>query len=123
MILLLIASVLAFIAFAIQPDDLTNLYLGVLLFVVVIATCYETFAQEAKSENLMEKFRRLSPEKAYVYRNGILTALRTECLVVGDLIQLSNGDKVPADARVIHTNGMKCDQSMVTGESDAINMT
>lgn len=122
MILLLIASFLAFIAFSIQPDDLTNLYLGILLFIVVIATCYETFAQEAKSENLMEQFRRLSPEKAYVYRNGILTSLPTECLVVGDLIQLSNGDKVPADARVINTNGLKCDQSMVTGESDAINM-
>ena len=49
----LIAAFLSFVAFAIAPDDYTNLYLGVLLLIVVVATSYETFSQEAKSENYL----------------------------------------------------------------------
>ena len=57
MLLLIAASILCFIAYAISPSDPTNLYLGVLLIIVVFVTCYETFSQEAKSDELMEKFR------------------------------------------------------------------
>lgn len=57
MMLLIAAGILCFVAFALTPSDLTNMYLGVLLFIVIFVTSYETFSQEAKSDQLMEKFR------------------------------------------------------------------
>jgi sodium/potassium-transporting ATPase subunit alpha len=120
MLLLLTASLLAFIAYAIDPSDLSNLYLGVLLLIVVVATCYETFAQEAKSEELMESFRKLVSERAYVHRGGLLIQVGSEELVRGDILQLKTGDKVPVDARIVFHRGLKLDQSLVTGESEAV---
>ena len=47
-----------------------NLYIGVLLWFVIIVTCYETFSQESKSDELMERFRAMVPEEASVIRDG-----------------------------------------------------
>ena len=120
MVLLLAAAVLSFIAFAIDPSDYTNLYLAVLLLIVIVLTCYETFSQEAKSEVLMESFRKLTSDKVFVHRDRQLMSVSSEELVCGDILQLKTGDKVPADARVVHACGLKLDQSLVTGESEAV---
>ena len=95
------------ILFFIDISDLTNLYIAVLLYVVVVLTCYETFSQEAKSDSLMEKFRAMVPETASVTRGGVLKAISAVDLVVGDIIRLKSGDKIPADCRVIYNQGMK----------------
>lgn len=120
MLLLIAASILCFIAYAISPSDPTNLYLGVLLIIVVFVTCYETFSQEAKSDELMEKFRALIPQACRVIRDKTMQNVKAEELVVGDIVYLNSGDKVPADCRVLEANGFKVDQSMITGESEPI---
>lgn len=122
MILLIIAGVACFIIYAVEPSNVFNLYLGILLFVVVIATCYQTFSQEAKSDELMAKFRNLVPESASIIRDGIMAPLGAGEIVPGDLIRLKSGDKIPADCRVISCNGMKVDQSMITGESEPVDV-
>jgi sodium/potassium-transporting ATPase subunit alpha len=134
--------------YAIEPEDPSNLYLGerhtvplnrqttkhrlpnylttylsllgVLLFVVVVATCYETYSQEAKSDQLMEKFRALVPSSASVVRDGESVQIDASHIVRGDLIRLKSGDKVPADCRVVYNQSMKVDQSMITGESEPV---
>jgi len=120
MLLLIAAGVISIIAYAIPPNDPTNLYLGILLLIVVFVTCYETFSQEAKSDELMEKFRALVPERASVIRDGVTSLVPSEDLVVGDIILLKSGDKIPADCRLIHVESMKVDQSMVTGEAEPV---
>eukprot|EP01041_Mallomonas_annulata_P001802 gene1802-3499_t len=120
MILLMIAGVLSIIVWAINPTDPSSLYLGILLFIVVIATCYETFIQEAKAESLMEKFRAMIPDKATVIRDGIHRAIPTQDLVIGDIVHLKTGDKIPADCRIIDNKFFQVDQSMITGESDIV---
>lgn len=107
MLLLMAAGALSIIAYLVNTSDPTNLYLGVLLFVVVFVTCYETFSQEAKSDELMEKFRAMVPAAASAVRNGMMQNIKAEELVVGDLIRLKSGDKVPADCRVVVNNNMK----------------
>jgi magnesium-transporting ATPase (P-type) len=123
MILLMIAGLLSIIAWAIAPSDFTSLYLGILLFAIVFVTCYETYSQEAKSDQLMETFRAMIPESANVIRDGIIAPLKADQLVCGDIIRLKSGDKVPADCRVILTESMKIDQSMITGESEPVDST
>lgn len=122
MVLLLLTGLMTFILYAIQPSNPTNLYLGVLLYIVVFLTCYETFSQEAKSDQLMEKFRALVPDNCTVIRDGILKPLPAAELVPGDIINLKSGDKIPADCRVILASSLKVDQASLTGESEPVDV-
>jgi len=122
MVLLQVTALLCIILFIIQPSVLDNLYLGVLLFLVVFITCYETYQQEAKSDELMAQFRALVPQAASVIRDGNLQPLPVSDLVIGDVIRLKSGDKVPADCRVIYNESMKSDQSMITGEAEPVDV-
>eukprot|EP01040_Poterioochromonas_malhamensis_P015084 gene15084-16817_t len=106
MVLLMITGLLCIILYIIAGDP-ANLYIGVLLFIVVLVTCVETFHSEVKSDSLMEQFRALVPESAAVIRDGVLQPLDSTQLVIGDIIRLKAGDKVPADCRVIFNESMK----------------
>ena len=121
MVLLLIAAILSIITFVIHPlpRDPMNLYLGVFLIVVVVLTCYSTYRQEAKSDELMAQFKALVPASSTVIRDRVNHVVSAEDIVVGDLVWLKTGDKVPADCRIIHNIGLRVDQSMLTGEAVA----
>jgi sodium/potassium-transporting ATPase subunit alpha len=73
----------------------------------VVITCYETFSQEAKSDSLMEKFRAMVPAQASVIRDGVMKPVDATQVVIGDLIRLKAGDKVPADCRIVQNMSMK----------------
>eukprot|EP01039_Chlorochromonas_danica_P011218 gene11218-12512_t len=120
MVLLEITALLCIILYIVSPSVQDNLYLGVLLFAVVIVTCYETYSQEAKSDSLMEQFRAMVPEAAMVIRDGAMKSVDTSELVLGDIIRVKAGDKVPADCRVILCESLKVDQSMITGEAEPV---
>ena len=66
----------------------------------------------------MAKFKNFIPPKANVIRGARQTQLNASELVVGDIILVNNGDKIPADIRVIKCSEMKVDNSSLTGESD-----
>lgn len=68
----------------------------------------------------MKSIRNLVPSQATVIRNGTELKIPTEELVVGDLLILSYGNKVPADVRIIESHDLKFDKSLLTGESEAI---
>jgi sodium/potassium-transporting ATPase subunit alpha len=71
----------------------------------------------------MEKFRNLVPEKSQVIRNGSQMPMEALEIVIGDIVCLQSGDKVPADCRVIFNSSMRVDQSMITGESEPIEIS
>ena len=123
MVLLIITATLCIVLFLIAPTNFVNLYLGVLLFIVIFITCYETYSQEAKSDSLMEKFRAMVPEQAAIIRDGVMRPMNACDIVIGDLIRLKSGDKVPADCRIILNQSMKVDQAMITGESEPVDST
>uniref|UniRef100_A0A915JB34 Cation-transporting P-type ATPase N-terminal domain-containing protein n=1 Tax=Romanomermis culicivorax TaxID=13658 RepID=A0A915JB34_ROMCU len=121
--LLWIGSILCFVAYLVDyatseetsPD---NLYLGIVLAVVVILTgCFQYF-QEAKSSKIMDSFKNMVPQYALVIRDGVQQSIRCEELVLGDVVMLKGGDRVPADVRVISSHGLKVDNSSLTGESE-----
>jgi sodium/potassium-transporting ATPase subunit alpha len=113
-----LTGLLSFITYAIYPTAPVNLYLGLLLMGDVLITCYLSFSQEAKSAAVMESFRVMLPSECTVTRSGKRQRTLAEDLVVGDLVMLKTGDKVPADLRIIYCNGLMVDQSMLTGESE-----
>ncbi|KAA3680616.1 sodium/potassium-transporting ATPase subunit alpha [Paragonimus westermani] len=122
-LLLWVGAILCFIAFSIEssayedpPKD--NLYLGIVLAAVVFITGCFSYYQEAKSSRIMESFKKMIPQTALVIRNGVKIEAPAEALVVGDVIEVKCGDRVPADIRVISASSFKVDNSALTGESE-----
>ncbi|NXS60884.1 AT1A1 ATPase, partial [Brachypteracias leptosomus] len=111
-LLLWIGAILCFLAYAIQslteeePNN-DNLYLGVVLSAVVIITGCFSYYQEAKSSKIMESFKNLVPQQALVVRNGEKISINAEGVVVGDLVEVKGGDRIPADLRIISAHGCK----------------
>jgi sodium/potassium-transporting ATPase subunit alpha len=103
--------------------NLLKLYLGTALAAVVFISGCFSYYQEAKSANIMESFKDLIPRSATVIRGGSKMTCPVEDLVVGDLVEVKGGDHVPADVRIIKSQGLKVDNSSLTGESDALSRT
>ncbi|XP_052651799.1 sodium/potassium-transporting ATPase subunit alpha-2 isoform X2 [Harpia harpyja] len=122
-ILLWIGAILCFLAYGIQaamedePSN-DNLYLGVVLAAVVIVTGCFSYYQEAKSSKIMDSFKNMVPQQALVIREGEKIQINAENVVVGDLVEVKGGDRVPADMRIISSHGCKVDNSSLTGESE-----
>ncbi|VDP69100.1 unnamed protein product [Echinostoma caproni] len=111
-LLLWFGAVLCFIAFSIEsstyeepPKD--NLYLGIVLTAVVLITGCFSYYQESKSSRIMESFKKMIPQTAMVTRGGVKIEAPAEALVVGDLIDVKFGDRVPADIRIINACSFK----------------
>ncbi len=116
-ILLLVGSILSFLADYLYPGE-GNLYIGIALLIVVFLNATFTFIQKYQSEKIMESFKKMLPSEALVFRDKKRIRIPVENLVPGDLIFLKEGDKIPADARIIETNSMKVDNAPITGESE-----
>ncbi|XP_028164998.1 sodium/potassium-transporting ATPase subunit alpha isoform X10 [Ostrinia furnacalis] len=122
-LLLWIGAILCFIAYGIQASTVEepaddNLYLGIVLAAVVIVTGIFSYYQESKSSKIMESFKNMVPQFATVIREGEKLTLRAEDLVLGDIVEVKFGDRIPADIRIIEARGFKVDNSSLTGESE-----
>ncbi|MCU7491331.1 MAG: cation-translocating P-type ATPase [Bacteroidota bacterium] len=84
-------------------------------FVFVIMAI--TFFQERKTENALEALRDLSSPRALVIRNGMEKRIAGREVVPDDIIVISEGDRVPADAVVLQSINLSADESLLTGES------
>ncbi|MEQ2235992.1 Sodium/potassium-transporting ATPase subunit alpha-1, partial [Ilyodon furcidens] len=110
--LLWIGAFLCFLAYGIQAaseDEPANdnLYLGIVLSAVVIITGCFSYYQEAKSSKIMESFKNLVPQQALVIRDGEKKSINAEEVVVGDLVEVKGGDRIPADLRIVSAHGCK----------------
>jgi len=76
-----------------------------------------TVMQERKTERALEALRDLSSPRAHVVRDGIEQRIAGAETVRGDLLILSEGDRVPADGTLLSVNGLMVDESLLTGES------
>ncbi|XP_036614136.1 sodium/potassium-transporting ATPase subunit alpha-2-like isoform X1 [Trichosurus vulpecula] len=122
-ILLWIGSFLCFLAFGIQSSlyekvEKDNLFLGLVLAAVVIITGCFSYYQEAKSSKIMESFKNMVPQQALVIREGEKMHINAQHVVLGDLVEVKGGDRIPADLRIISAHGCKVDNSSLTGESE-----
>ena len=116
-ILLIIGAFLAFLAEYLDPGK-GNLYIGIAIGLVVILNSTFTFVQEYQAAKTMDSFRQLLPPHAKVLRDGKIRDILASELVVGDIFLIEEGDKIPADGRLIETNSLKVDHLTITGESE-----
>ncbi|MBI2817937.1 MAG: cation-translocating P-type ATPase [Acidobacteria bacterium] len=110
MILLLLASGTVYVLLGDLQEALV--LLGSIFLVIGI-----TLYQESKTERALDALRQLSSPRALVIRDGIRKRIAGREVARGDTIILNEGDRVPADAAVIHSENLSADESLLTGES------
>ena len=116
-ILLIVGSLFAYVGFAINSESPDNLYIGVVLDIVVLITAIFGYYQERNASDIMKQFKTFLPPQTVAVRNGEPTTVEASDLVVGDIVQIKAGDKIPADIRVIKLETLQVDNASLTGES------
>lgn len=89
---------------------------------IVFANTAVGIIQEIRSKQILDKLKLLKMPKAHVYRDGAETSVPVEELVLDDVILLSAGSQIPADAVVID-GSVQVNEALITGESDEITKT
>ena len=120
-IVLLVAAVLSAITVAYnnianphEAESFADVF--IILFVVVLNAVLGVI-QESKAEEAIEALKTMTASTSKVMRDGKLCKIKSEELVVGDIIHLEAGDSVPADARILECASMKVEEAALTGES------
>jgi len=111
-VMLWIAAGLAFIAGMPQ--------LGWAIIAVVLINGVFSFAQEYRAERATHALSALIPRTATTLRDGRKASVEATNLVPGDVILVREGDRISADARLIHSEGLRVDNSTLTGESEPV---
>ena len=115
-LLLLFASALSFVV-GLAYGDSGSLEMGGVIAAVVAFNIVFNLFQERRAEKVVEALRRMIPANARVTRAGRVAQVPIPQLVPGDVFGFEEGDRVPADARLLTSFGVSVDQSVLTGES------
>ena len=117
-IVLLIAAMISFYtAFATEHGDLFE---GLLIIAIVVINSVLSIVQEGNAEKALESLQDMNKQTATVIRDGKVTTVESEQLVVGDILVLESGDAISADARLIEASQLRVEESVLTGESEAV---
>ena len=87
------------------------------ILAVVVANAIIGFIQEGKAEKAMDAIRQMLAPHASVLRGGERHSIEGAAVVLGDIVLLEAGDKVPADLRLLVAHGMQIQEAILTGES------
>ena len=115
-LILWIAAGLAFFAESREPGQ-GMFQLAIAIVGVILINGVFSFWQTYRAEQALDALRNLLPQQVSVLRDGALQTLAAELLVPGDVLLLGEGDKVPADCRLIEAFDLRVNLSTVTGES------
>lgn len=113
-IILLAAAGISGITAAYSGESFTDVI--IILAVVIINSVLGVY-QESKAEKAIEALQAISAATSKVIRDGKIQVIKSEDLVVGDVILLEAGDSVPADARLLDSASLKIEEAALTGES------
>lgn len=90
---------------------------AIAIMVIVIVNGCIGFFQEQKAEKSLDKLKELSAPMAYVLRDKKWERIPSKDVVVGDIVRISSGDRIPADIRIIRSDSLETEESTLTGES------
>ncbi len=113
-IILLVAAVVSAITAVFSNESPADVF--IILFVVIINSVLGVY-QENKAEKAIEALQQMAAATSKVLRDGKITIIKSEELVVGDVVLLEAGDAVPADGRILESASLKIEEAALTGES------
>jgi len=108
-ILLIVASSIYFIS--------GNSGDGIFLALAIVLVASISFYQDSRSRIALEKLKNLTQPKSKVIRNGVVVEIKSEELVIGDNLMIEEGNTIPADGTIVHSNDFSVNESLLTGES------
>lgn len=117
MILILIAAAIVSFIIACIEKNPQEFFEPLLILLIVILNAIMGVMQESKAEKALDALQNMSAPHARVIRNGKEEIIDATELVPGDIIKLEAGDFIPADARLLYSTSLKCEESALTGES------
>ncbi|KAI9326359.1 E1-E2 ATPase-domain-containing protein [Zopfochytrium polystomum] len=100
-------------------ENFSSCYIGGVLIAVAFVNAGIEFYELTKVAAIIESFSALIPYQTHCVRDGTLQNIHASDVVVGDVVNVKMGDKVPADAVVVWANEFQVDNSSLTGESEA----
>ncbi|MBN2561315.1 MAG: cation-translocating P-type ATPase [Phycisphaerae bacterium] len=93
---------------------------AIAILAIVVLNAVIGFYQEFKAEKSIAALKKLTTPQAKVRRDGQVASIPAAGIVVGDIIELEAGDLVAADSRLLETASLRCIESALTGESEAV---
>lgn len=111
-LVLLLAAALSYVASG--GEDWLD---AAIILLIVMVNNFIAISQEDHAQKALEALQNMSTPMANVYRDGNLQEIEAKKLVVGDVILLQTGDKIPADGRLLQAVSLQLDESSMTGES------
>ena len=121
-IILIVAAVISAVTAVINGENEGWADVIIIMVVVIINAVLGVY-QESKAEKAIEALQEIAAATSKVIRDGKLIDVKTEELVVGDIVVLEAGDSVPADCRIIENASLKIEEAALTGESVPVNKT
>ncbi len=112
MLILLVALLLS----AIQQDWLE----AITILIIIAADAIVYYVQRFSTERILRSLKNTMQQNVVVLRDGREESVDASELVPGDIVLLREGDRIPADGRIVTESGVLTNESMLTGESDAI---
>lgn len=114
------ALILVLLAAALATAFLGQVVDSVIIFSVILINTLIGFIQEGKAEKAIAAVHRMLSLDATVLRENKRIITLAKELVIGDLVFLQPGDKVPADLRLMRSKNLKINEAMLTGESNTV---
>lgn len=114
-IVLLVAAALSFL---LAFEEGLGFIEPIVILAIVVLNVTLAITQEGKAEKALESLAEMNSPTCIVFRDDIRKTIDTSEVVIGDIIILETGSIVPADARLIESFGLSCDESSLTGESE-----
>ncbi len=115
-LILVAAAVLSGVLAYITGDRSELTDTAILLFIIVLNAAVGV-VQQYRADSAIEKLKKLSTATAKAVRGGRVCVLPAVLLVPGDIVEVEEGDRIPADCRILSSEGLKCDEAPLTGES------
>ena len=113
-IILLVAAIVSGVVSVMTNESFAD---TIIIIVVVLLNATLGVLQESKAEKAIEALQAMSRAQSRVMRDGVIRVVKSEDLVIGDIVLLEAGDAVPADGRIIECASLQIEEAALTGES------
>lgn len=121
-IILIVAAVISAVTATVGGEGEGYADVIIIMFVVLVNAILGVY-QESKAEKAIEALQEIAAATSKVIRDGKVIDVRSEDIVIGDIVVLEAGDSVPADCRIVECASMKIEESALTGESVPVTKT
>jgi magnesium-transporting ATPase (P-type) len=110
-IILIIAATISLVTAKLNNESITE---SMIIYFVVVLNVILGVVQESKADRAIDALKKMSLPYIKVRRGGKILSIKTEDLVIGDIVLIEAGDYVPADIRLISTNSVRVEEAALT---------